>query len=64
MSGDAPIPTIHSTLAARSSGRVAGSGPEGTAQQTRGGASWTSQAPAGGWMTRDVQKWDLEGACA
>ena len=63
-SGDAPIPTIHRTLAARSSGRVAGSGPEGTPQQTRGGASWTSHAPGGGWMTREVQKWDLAGVCA
>ena len=42
------MPTIHSTFAALSSGRVAGSGPEGTPQQTRGAASWTSQAPAGG----------------
>ncbi len=53
-----PRPTIHSTLAARISGPVAASGPEGTAQQTRGGAESAvpaAQAPGAGWMTSVMQ---------
>ena len=42
------MPTIQRTLAARSSGRVAGCGPDETAQQTLGGACCRSHAPAGG----------------
>ena len=53
------MPTIQRTLAARSSGRVAGCGPDATAQHTLGGACCRSHAPAGGWITRDVQKWDF-----